>query len=812
MEILTILFLCFHTLLTCSIATDTIFINQTLKDGETIVSAQESFELGFFSPSNTSKNRYLGVWYKKFATGTIVWVANRETPISNKTGELTLNPGGLLVLRDSTTNRIIWSSNSSRDTQNAVARLLDNSNFMVVDSEDGPENYIWQSFDHPGNTMMPDMKLGRNLERGVITNYTSWKSDDDPSQGEYMIYMDPNGLPQVFQKSSRHGIQYRLGSWNGLAYTGSTNNHPNPNRKSSFYMDENEISAVFVLRNKAVLSKLTISPEGNMQQWNWITGTQGWSLYSSLTTDSCERYALCGVHGICDIAQSPNCGCLRGFTPKRPDQWEISDWSSGCQRETPLNCGVGEGFRKYSFMKLPDTRQSWFDRNMTMEKCMVKCKKQCNCTAYAALDIKQGIGCLVWYNEFTDMRTLPDNGQDIYIRMSAIELEKDKRDQESKPTIRVIIILASLGFVILLALCILNILKKKKKAAKAQGRHESFADKDHLDLSFFSLSTLSIATNDFSTKNKLGEGGFGPVYKGVLEDGREIAVKRKSVISTQGVEEFKNELIFISRLQHRNLVKMLGFCVDGTETLLVYEYMPNGSLDSYLFEETKSKTLNWSQRFHIIIGIARGLLYLHQDSRLLIIHRDLKAANILLDHEMNPKISDFGLARSFGGNETERNTKRVVGTYGYMSPEYAGDGMFSVKSDVFSFGVMILEIVSGKRNRGFFHLSDSHSLLGHAWNLYKEGKALELADESLLASYDKFEMLRTIHVGLLCIQHNPDDRPNIAMVVMMLSSDGELREPKQPGFYAEPSSEVTSSTQTQNSHNYVTVSLLTPRA
>nr|GEU39228.1 G-type lectin S-receptor-like serine/threonine-protein kinase At4g27290 [Tanacetum cinerariifolium] len=445
---------------------DTISINQTLRDGETIVSAQESFELGFFSPSNTSKNRYLGTWYKKFATGTIVWVANRETPISNKTGELTLNPGGLLVLRDNASNRIIWSSNTSTDTKNVVARLLDTSNFMVVDSEAGPENYIWQSFDHPANTMMPNMKLGRNLERGLITNFTSWKSDDDPSQGQYMICMDFSGLPQVYQKNGDK-IEYRLGSWNGLAYSGSTSNHPNPIYQSFFYMDENQISAVIILRNKSVLSRLTLSSEGNMEQWNWITGTQGWLLYSSLTTDMCERYALCGVHGICDIRQSPICGCLRGFTPKRPDQWEISDWSSGCQREMPLDCGVGEGFRKYSFVKLPDTRQSWFDRNMTMEQCNVKCKNECNCTAYATLDIEQGIGCLIWYNEFIDMRILPGNGQDIYIRMSAVELEKDTRGSGRKTIVRAIVIPATLGFVILLGLCILIIMKKKK--AKAQG-------------------------------------------------------------------------------------------------------------------------------------------------------------------------------------------------------------------------------------------------------------------------------------------------------------------------------------------------------
>ncbi|KAK9074722.1 hypothetical protein SSX86_003040 [Deinandra increscens subsp. villosa] len=824
MEVITILLLCFHTLFTCTkAASDTLSTNQTIRDGETIVSPQQTFELGFFSPSNTSQNRYLGIWYKQLATRTVVWVANRETPLtSNNSGELTLAPGGLLVLRDSTNNQIIWSSNSntSRETGNnnvvVVARLLDDSNFMVVDSstQDGPDDYIWQSFDHPGNTMMPGMKFGRNLKRGVVTNYTSWKSDDDPSPGEFMVYMDSNGLPQIFQKD-RDEIQYRLGSWNGVAFGGSTNNHPNPTYRTSFYMDAMEISAVLKLINKSVLTKLTVTPDGNMGQWNWNNRTRRWFLYSSMTMGSCKRYALCGVHGICDISQSPNCGCLRGFTPKRPGQWKIGDWTNGCRREIPLaDCGAGEGFRKYPFVKIPDTRGSWFDRNMSLEECRMKCSRQCNCTAYAALDIKQGSGCLLWYNDLIDMRTLPNNGQDIYIRMSAAALEKDRRRIRSKKIIWYIITPVSLGLVILLGLCVTMIVKKKKKkkTVKAQGRSDEIIHKDGFDLPLFSLSTLIVATDNFSIGNKLGEGGFGPVYKGFLENGVEIAVKRLSRVSTQGVEEFKNEVIFISKLQHRNLVKILGYCVKGPEKLLVYEFMPNNSLDLLLFG-TKRKILNWSQRYHIINGIARGLLYLHQDSHLRIIHRDLKAANILLDHEMNPKISDFGLARRFGGNETETNTIRVVGTYGYMAPEYAGDEFFSTKSDVFSFGVLVLEVVSGKKNRQFLCDTYNHNLVGHVWRLYKEGKSLALADESLIESSD-LQMLRLIHIALLCVQHSPEDRPDMSMVVLMLSSDRRLPEPRQPGYYIELDKfgpENSSNMQTQISNSYITVSHMAPK-
>ncbi|XP_030938773.1 putative receptor-like protein kinase At4g00960 isoform X1 [Quercus lobata] len=355
------------------------------------------------------------------------------------------------------------------------------------------------------------------------------------------------------------------------------------------------------------------------------------------------------------------------------------------------------------------------------------------------------------------------------------------KGKESNKSRIVIIVVPIISFVVLIIISFCIFLRVRKPREKPQSESvDEIRSVESLQLGF---GTIKVATDDFSDANKLGQGGFGVVYKGKLSDGQVIAVKRLSKNLGQGDLEFKNEVLLVAKLQHRNLVRLLGFCLEGIERLLIYEFMPNGSLDHFIFDPIKRAKLDWARRYKIIGDIARGLLYLHEDSRLRIIHRDLKASNILLDSEMNPKISDFGMARLFELDQSADNTSRIVGTYGYMAPEYAMHGQFSVKSDVFSFGVLVLEIISGKKNSSFRNGENMEDLLSYAWKNWKQGIISNLVDPTLKAG-STTEIMRCIHIGLLCVQDNVAVRPTIASVVLMLNSYSiTLPIPLEPAFF-----------------------------
>ncbi|CAA7402429.1 unnamed protein product [Spirodela intermedia] len=293
----------------------------------------------------------------------------------------------------------------------------------------------------------------------------------------------------------------------------------------------------------------------------------------------------------------------------------------------------------------------------------------------------------------------------------------------------------------------------------------------------FSLKQIKAATGNFDPENKIGEGGFGPVYKGVLPDGSMIAVKQLSSKSKQGNREFVTEIGMISALQHPNLVKLFGCCIEGNQLLLIYEYMENNSLARALFgPEGLRLNLDWQTRRKICIGIARGLAYLHEESRLKIVHRDIKTTNVLLDKDLNAKISDFGLAKLDEEENTHIST-RIAGTMGYMAPEYAMRGYLTDKADVYSFGVVTLEIVSGKSNANCRPKEDFIYLLDWAYVLQEQGSLLDLVDPALGTDFSLEEAQQMLNLALVCTNPSPTLRPAMSAVVSMLEGHTPVQVP-----------------------------------
>ncbi|KAH7662010.1 Non-specific serine/threonine protein kinase protein [Dioscorea alata] len=746
-------FLRFILLITLSrpcFSADTLSPTQPLSESQTLVSASGTFTLGFFSPTEISKNRYV-------------------VPQSS-TGVLTLSTNGTLIItsmqHNSTT--ILWSSAPTRvNLNNPVAQLLDDGNFVVRD-KDQANHVAWQSFDHPTDTLLPGMKLGCDLTTGLNRNLTSWKSPNNPSPGDYSITMDIRGDPQlVFLYGSVR--KWRSGPWTGLSF-GSIPEMVSYSRigfNFEFVNNNREVYYRYNMSNRSIITRLVVNQTGKAERYVWLSQSR-WSLFWYTPKSQCSSLDSCGPNGICYPFGSPMCSCLQGFEPRSPRDWAMMDMSSGCIRKQPLDCqNSTDGFLKIVRARLPDTWNSFVDHSFGLEECRAKCLMNCSCIGYASADMRAGgSGCILWFKDFIGLAIYSTSGQDLYVRVSKTDLGSSGRKSHRKGIVAIITVIPA---TLLLACAAASSVWIKRKRITGQVQHHNHQSKirdEELELPLFDLSLVLEATNNFAPENKLGQGGFGPVYKGKLEDGLEIAVKRLSRNSLQGIDEFKNEALLITKLQHRNLVRLLGCCMDMDERMLIYEYMANKSLDSLLFGREKTINIDWQTRYQIILGVARGLLYLHQESRVTIIHRDLKAGNVLLDETMNPKISDFGMARTFCGDDTTTKTRKVVGTYGYMAPEYAMDGIFSVKSDVFSFGVLVLEIVSGQKING------------------------EAIDPLLSnSSYSLDQVIRCIQMGLLCVQSNPKDRPTMSSVVFMLSTEnGRLPKPKQPGFAAKRNS------------------------
>ncbi|KAM3371395.1 hypothetical protein ACQJBY_018669 [Aegilops geniculata] len=734
-----------------------------LSPGDILVSKDGVFALGFFSPANSSKSLYVGIWFYNIpeSSRAIVWVANRDNPAATASpATLAISVKSDLVLSDSE-GRTLWMTKNNitaDEDARASAVLLDTGN-LVLRSPNG--TVIWQSFDHPTDTILPGMRFLLSYKGRVVGRLVAWKGPDDPSVGDFSFGLDPD---LDMQMVTWHGdkLYCRISVWNGASVSGGT--YPGNNSSVVYQTIVNtgdRFYLMYSISDDSPYARIMLDYTGTMSLLTWNSYSSSWIATSERPSGGYGVYGSCGPFGYSDFTgAAPTCQCLDGFEP------DALNSSRGCRRVEALKCGSKNHFLRLSGMKVPD--RFLHIRNRSFDQCTAECSRNCSCTAYAYANLSSAgtLGdqtrCLVWTGELVDTWKTNNYGENLYIRLGdSPAVHKNSNLVKIVPPVVACLLLLT---------CIALVWKwvrrkkeiKKKLMLRYLGASSDLGGKNS-DFPFVSFEDIVAATDNFSDSNMLGMGGFGKVYKGILEDDKEVAIKRLGSGSGQ--------------------------------------------------DNTRKGVLDWLTRFKIIKGVARGLLYLHQDSRLTIIHRDLKASNILLDNEMNPKISDFGMARIFGGNQQQGNTIRVVGTYGYMSPEYVMGGAFSVKSDIYSLGVLLLEIVSGLKISSPQLIMNFPNLTTYAWRLWEGGNAMELVDSTIAGSCPIDEVLRCIHVGLLCVQHHSDARPLMSSVVFMLENGiALLPEPEQPAYFAARNQENEHTRENiNNSQNIMSITTLIGR-
>ncbi|KAL6652981.1 hypothetical protein ACP70R_011906 [Stipagrostis hirtigluma subsp. patula] len=760
-------------------ARDTISPDHALGGSDELVSGNGKYALGFFQagskfPCNTSNYWYLGIWINKVPTMTPVWVANGENPVSDRTAaELVILPDGNLVILDRSTKSTVWSTNANITANNTIAMLSDGGN-LVLRKSFNLSDVVWQSFDHPTSSLLPGAKIGRDKVTGLNRRLVSRKNSVDQAPGAYSLELDPSGAAQLILVELNSGVSYwSSGEWNGRFF----DSIPDMGAYSKFVKNSREEYLTAPLEDETMVMHLSLEVSGQVKSFVWYEHLQNWVITATQPKSQCDVYAICGPFTVCNDNMIPFCDCMKGFSIRSLKDWELEDQTGGCIRNYPLDCssnkgtGSTDGFYSLPCFKLPDNAH-----NITVvaneSECADACFSNCSCTAYSFADY----GCYVWYDELLNVKQQPYNGSTntrvefLKVRVAAKEV---KNWEIHRRGIKLIWFIG--GTVGLFGLVLLLVIWRTQKT-RSGCTLNSFQGGNGINA--FRYIDLQRATRNFS--NKLGSGGFGSVYKGLLADSTIIAVKMLDGFR-QGEKQFRAEVSSVGIIQHVNLVKLIGFCCEGNRRLLVYEYLPNHSLDVHLFH-TSATLLTWKTRYQIALGVARGLAYLHDSCRECIIHCDIKPQNILLDASFIPKIADFGMAKL-----VQRDFTRVLtsmrGTIGYLAPEWLSGVAITTKVDVYSYGMVLLEIISGRRNRSeqcascgendvYYPLQVANHLLN--------GDVQGLMDRISYGDVNLEEFERACKVACWCIQDDDSDRPTMSEVVQILEGLREINVPSCP--------------------------------
>ncbi|CAL4978677.1 unnamed protein product [Urochloa decumbens] len=734
-----------------AVARDTILPGDGIPGNQTLVSMNGEFELGFFAPG-AGIHRFLGVRFKKMpTTSPTFWVGNRVPITDLSTAALEVFRGSLCIKEAGTS---LWCSSVVGDGPSppaaadaAAAVLLDNGNLVVRDKANS-SRILWQTFDCPGDSLLPGATLGFVRETGSNVSMT------------YMDYPH-NGSISVDQ-SRRNGFVLTtdgldtLGTFPDWMVTSQENgsslllNLPDPNVTEFLQFHLGQVSLLRWSEDSAAANK-----SGWVARWTFPSDCKSSGFY-------CGNFGACKSNG--------KCSCLDGFEPSYPVEWGLGYFVTGCSRSLPLSCEAnGQTEHDDSFILIDNLQGLPYNPQNDLAESDEDCKQACFSKSYCVAYVYDS-GCKLWfYNLYNLSFAARPPYSKVYVRWGS-----KLRAKKGLHTIAILLLVAAFVAMVSVIL-ILALLWRYRRDLFTCRRSEVEGS-----LVFYSYGQMKKATRNFS--DKLGEGGFGSVFKGTMPGPGSTVIAVKSLKgSGHADKQFRAEVQTVGVITHTNLVRLLGFCVKGDMRLLVYEYMPNGSLDSHLFSE-QSSLLNWDLRYRIALGIAKGLAYLHEACEDCIIHCDIKPENILLDEEFCAKISDFGMAKLLG-REFNSALTTIRGTMGYLAPEWIYGLPITKKADVYSFGIVLLEIVSGRRTTKRLKSGSHRYFPRYAAAQVNEGNVLCLLDSNLEGNANVKELDITCRVACWCIQDEENDRPSMGQVVHMLEGIVNTEIPPIPSSF-----------------------------
>ncbi|KAL3649567.1 hypothetical protein CASFOL_005970 [Castilleja foliolosa] len=757
-----------------------------LKGNTTITSPYNTFKVGFFTPNDEFS--YFGIWYASIPIPTYVWVANREKPIKNLPSvSAEINQDGKLALMDQESKTLLWESNNVEKASDL--KLLEQGNLVLLSSEG---TIVWQSFDSPTDTWLPGMKMKADQK------LTSWRSSIDPSPGRYFLRLNPPDFGEIALSYNNNSVDmnamytyWTTGKWSGSAFDGVPEmtipyiykfDFINPfTPMATFGYTEVPLE----IGMTPPLTRFILDHTGQLKQFTWAQQIGGWNMFWSQPENACRVYGLCGNLGLCNggYPLSP-CRCLDGFAPVDRISWDKGDFSEGCWREGGnMTCGhENDTFEEVGVVS--HERMATVSFSGTRSECETACLKNCSCVGLYHNE-KSNL-CRNLYGSLLNLRNVSNDNtiQDkLYVRVQKMSSASTGKMKNKNMEIIFLIATICCILVILMSVGITYFYLRRRKARKSRFEDDNVIQVTNLRM--FTYKELHTATKGFSVK--LGHGGFGAVFQGTLNDSSVVAVKRLERPGG-GEKEFRAEVCTIGNIQHVNLVRLRGFCSENSHRLLVYDFMPNGALSSYL--KHNGPNLSWDVRLRAAISTARGIAYLHEECRNCIIHCDIKPENILLDEDFNAKVSDFGLAKLIG-RDFSRVLATMRGTWGYVAPEWISGVAITTKADVYSYGMTLLELIGGRRNVEGGPPSARTDLLEREnrekwyfppWAARRiiEGDIRAVVDERLSGLYDEAEAARLGLVAVWCIQDDESMRPAMGMVVKMLEGVVEVVVPPPP--------------------------------